>query len=246
MACGPGCIRKPKPIRRISCFVTAKVGTGLTRPDYKAFVDGFIVTLGPNHITDAVIMFGANDDEGLRDDQHKGHAYASPGWIVIWGAMHGAVLVAEHAVFKGKLRDALSTIPQKILATALTFQFVTFTWIFFRAASFGQALSYFSGFSRISAPVTMATPFNLTLLAAAMCLHFLPPDWVKQVEFSTRRVPLIVMGALAGALMVVIDSLGPWPARSHCRSASHIKRHRRKPWCRVSPVCHRCAKPMRL
>jgi hypothetical protein len=47
-------------------FRDSKVGTGLTRPDYDSFVAGFIATLDPDHVTDAVVMFGANDDEGRR------------------------------------------------------------------------------------------------------------------------------------------------------------------------------------
>ncbi len=40
--------------------------------NYEAFANGFMASLDPDHVTDVVIMFGANDDEGLRDDNHKG------------------------------------------------------------------------------------------------------------------------------------------------------------------------------
>ncbi len=40
--------------------------------NYEAFANGFVASLDPDHVTDVVIMFGANDDEGLRDDNHKG------------------------------------------------------------------------------------------------------------------------------------------------------------------------------
>ncbi len=129
--------------------------------------------------------------------------------FVIWGGMHGAALVLEHAVFKGNMRAAMRTLPRKIIATALTFQFVCFTWIFFRAADFSHAFAYFAGFARIDQPMTLATPFNLSLLALAMSLHFLPQTWPARLEFATRRVPLILWGALAGATIVAIDSLGP-------------------------------------
>ena len=57
-------------------------------------------------------------------------------------------------------------------------------------------------------PISAAV-FGLSLVALAMSLHFLPPDWPARVEFATRRVPLILWGALAGAAIVAIDSLGP-------------------------------------
>jgi D-alanyl-lipoteichoic acid acyltransferase DltB (MBOAT superfamily) len=128
--------------------------------------------------------------------------------FVIWGAMHGTVLVIEHAVFKGGMKSYVTSLPLKIICTFVTFQFVCFTWVFFRAPDFAHAMSYFAGFARLTQPMT-TTPFNLSLVALAMCLHFLPPDWVRILEFGTRRIPLPVFGALAGAAAVVISSLGP-------------------------------------
>jgi D-alanyl-lipoteichoic acid acyltransferase DltB (MBOAT superfamily) len=131
--------------------------------------------------------------------------------FVVWGAMHGAVLVVEHALFreKGGFKAAMSWLPLKIFGTFITFQFICFTWIFFRAADFDHAISYFAGFTRLHKTITTITPFNLTLVALAMSLHFLPPDWVRRVEFATRRIPLFAYGALAGALIVAIAALGP-------------------------------------
>lgn len=129
--------------------------------------------------------------------------------FVIWGSLHGAALVLEHALFKGGLQSAALKIPQRIIGTFVTFQFTCFTWIFFRAADLSHAASFFAGFARIHQPLTLATPFNLSLVGLAMSLHFLPPDWVGRLERATRRVPLFIWGALAGAGIVAIDSLGP-------------------------------------
>jgi hypothetical protein len=57
-----------------------KQGEGLTRPDYTEFFQGFSNSIVGAGYTDAVIIFGANDDEGLRDEDHKGYAFGSPGW----------------------------------------------------------------------------------------------------------------------------------------------------------------------
>jgi hypothetical protein len=67
-----------------SLYRDSKVGTGITRPDYDAFFNNFAATLGPDKITDVVVMFGANDEEGLRDETHKGYLFASPGWTKIY------------------------------------------------------------------------------------------------------------------------------------------------------------------
>jgi D-alanyl-lipoteichoic acid acyltransferase DltB (MBOAT superfamily) len=129
--------------------------------------------------------------------------------FVIWGAMHGAALIVEQLVFKGGAKTRLKTLKLKIIGTIVTFQFVCFTWVFFRAPDFGVALSYFAGFARITQPMTTATPFNVALVALSISLHFLPPDWVRRLEFSSRRIPLLLYGALAGAAVVAIASLGP-------------------------------------
>jgi hypothetical protein len=65
----------------------SKVGTGITRPDYDDFVAGFTASLAPEHVTDVVVMFGANDDgSSLRDETHKGYLYATPGWTKVYQA----------------------------------------------------------------------------------------------------------------------------------------------------------------
>jgi hypothetical protein len=75
-------------------FRDSKVGTGLTRPDYDTFVAGFIGTLDTDKVTDAVVMFGANDDEGLRDDNHHGYLFQSPGWVAAYTLRVDGIIAA--------------------------------------------------------------------------------------------------------------------------------------------------------
>jgi hypothetical protein len=65
-------------------FRDSKVGTGLTKPDIKDFIQGFADTLERDHINVAVVMFGANDEESLRDDDHKGFLFQTPGWTRVY------------------------------------------------------------------------------------------------------------------------------------------------------------------
>lgn len=76
----------------------SKVGTGITRPDYDTFFQSFTATLGPDHITDAVIIFGANDDgNSLRDDQHKGYLFGSTGWTKVYESRVQNIIATCHA-----------------------------------------------------------------------------------------------------------------------------------------------------
>ncbi len=74
----------------------SKVGTGITRPDYDGFFASFAATLGPDHVTDVVVMFGANDDgNSLRDENHKGYLYGTPGWIKVYEARVQNIVVTS-------------------------------------------------------------------------------------------------------------------------------------------------------
>jgi len=76
----------------------SKVGTGITRPDYDMFFQNFAATLGPDHVTDAVIIFGANDvGNSLRDEQHKGYLYGSPGWTKVYLSRVQTIIATCHA-----------------------------------------------------------------------------------------------------------------------------------------------------
>lgn len=59
------------------------------------------------------------------------------GWtFLIWGALHGAVMVLERV----RREKGAKPLPRP-LGWALTFLFVNVAWVFFRAASFGQAFA---------------------------------------------------------------------------------------------------------
>jgi len=81
-------------------FRDSKVGAGLTRPDYDALFNDFAASLAQDHVTDAVIMFGANDDEGLRDDNHKAYLFESPGWVSTYEARMAMIIAAcqQHGI----------------------------------------------------------------------------------------------------------------------------------------------------
>jgi hypothetical protein len=61
-------------------FRYAKVGAGLTRPDYTAWFAEFTQSLDTDKTTEAVVMVGANDQQSIRDENHKGYLYQSDGW----------------------------------------------------------------------------------------------------------------------------------------------------------------------
>ena len=61
-------------------FRHGKVGATLTTPDFATWIRDFTSSLDREHITVVVVMFGANDQRGIRDEKHKGYAFESKGW----------------------------------------------------------------------------------------------------------------------------------------------------------------------
>lgn len=119
--------------------------------------------------------------------------------FVVWGALHGAALIAARAVPLSLPRAA---------AIFLTFHFVCVTWVFFRAPDLGRALEYFAGFGRVGLP-EHAGAFVVALIAAGIASQFLPNDRFGRAEALVVRWPAWAQGAALGAAIVIIDAIGP-------------------------------------
>ncbi len=70
----------------------SKIGAGFTRPDYATWFADFVASLDETRLTDAVIMVGANDRQGIRDENRKGYVFQSEGWRRTYGGRIDAIL----------------------------------------------------------------------------------------------------------------------------------------------------------
>ena len=121
--------------------------------------------------------------------------------FVVWGAGHGIALCV-HKICKPWLDRIESTRPTRFFSWLLTFTFVAFLWIFFRASSFhaaGQIISLiFTDFEWDYLPVFIERrAVWCVMLAIIFALHFVPrhvwdnlrdrfigaPWWLKLVSF---------------------------------------------------------------
>ncbi|WP_340115289.1 MBOAT family protein [Pelagibius sp. 7325] len=74
-----------------------------------------------------------------------GGLWHGAGWtFVVWGGLHGAMLVVNH-LWRGVFPRPLATWWSVAFARLFTFLAVTLAWVFFRAESFQGALNVFSG-----------------------------------------------------------------------------------------------------
>jgi len=114
--------------------------------------------------------------------------------FVLWGFMHGAMLAIE------KFFKSIFKIPQnkltKILTVFLTFNFVSFCWIFFRANSFKNAIDVIKQISLgfnfdMMKQVIVAYPYVFLALLVGYSLHFTPQKWEQKTIQVLVKTPLI-------------------------------------------------------
>lgn len=125
--------------------------------------------------------------------------------FVIWGGLHGAALVAER-VWATSPRTRHIVLPHWA-KVALTFHVVTLGWIFFRAASFGDALAYLGG---IVAPATGAvtvTPLIVVLIAFGLAIHALRWDSMTRLAERLRALPAPAFAGGLVAAMLLVDAM---------------------------------------
>ena len=127
--------------------------------------------------------------------------------FVAWGALHGLVLCIER-VWRAMKPVAWPTLPAWV-GVIVTFHVVCLGWILFRSESFGLAMSFLEGFGRLGAPMTVATPFLVGLIAMGLAMHFLPPRLTEGTSSLLKYLPSPALGVAVGLLMLAIEAVRP-------------------------------------
>lgn len=138
--------------------------------------------------------------------------------FVMWGGLHGTMLAIER-FFKRfiKIPDNFFT---RFVCILLTFHFVAFCWIFFRASSFEIASNVISNIGKLTfepqewLAVLQGYQNVFILVAIGYILHFLPENFVNSVKKGFNSSPLLFKAALAGMVFWLIfatASSGPQP-----------------------------------
>jgi alginate O-acetyltransferase complex protein AlgI len=127
--------------------------------------------------------------------------------FIIWGGLHGAGLVL-HKIFL-KLFPSLSSSKSylwRMFSWFLTFQFVAFCWVFFRATNLnsyyemiGQVKNVFYDWSTGEwtsvghyLEVVLAIKDVLAIIVIGFMLHWIPKEWKLKGQELMGKLPLIV------------------------------------------------------
>lgn len=129
--------------------------------------------------------------------------------FLVWGALHGlglsTVFLWQRARGPVKARRQAS-LPGKILGTFLTFNFVCFTWIFFRAATIPDAVAVLNQIRSATFNTENLSLPVLGVLTLAIVLHCLPPITFTRSEKLVANLPFWIQGAALAGLILLIQT----------------------------------------
>ncbi len=131
--------------------------------------------------------------------------------FLIWGLLHGAALGIVFAWSRWK-QQRLGRAHQpawwgKLLGGLLTFHFVCFAWIFFRATTLSNAIGILRGIGEFSCSTGNLTPLLLGIMVLAAILHSLPPKCFDLTALWVARAPFWVQGLALAGLVLLIQTL---------------------------------------
>ena len=133
--------------------------------------------------------------------------------FVVWGGLHGTALVADRIwqwIFRGVRRKSRTA---RIAGIILTFNFVSFAWIFFRAGTMEEAgvmlTQIFTSFTPGDyGRVIMAYLPVMVLIASGYILHFLPVTTKEAYRGLFIRLPLAVKFLIAIGVVLLLHKVG--------------------------------------
>lgn len=139
--------------------------------------------------------------------------------FIIWGGLHGAGLVLHKVYMKffPKLSSNKHFLWRKF-SWFLTFQFVAFTWVFFRATNMG---SYYEMMGQVKnvffdwstgewisikhyLEVIVSIKEVLIITAVGFFFHWIPNGWEKQIQNAMQKLPVVFYPALVVITALII------------------------------------------
>jgi alginate O-acetyltransferase complex protein AlgI len=125
--------------------------------------------------------------------------------FVVWGALHGVALAGTRMWQRRRARGGAppkATAFGHAMSVFLTFQYVCFAWIFFRAPTFAHAELMLARIAAGHAGAANLSPRVLLVLSGALVVHFVPKSWATRLRDAFVGAPAYVQGfTLAGVAL---------------------------------------------
>jgi D-alanyl-lipoteichoic acid acyltransferase DltB (MBOAT superfamily) len=129
--------------------------------------------------------------------------------FAIWGLLHGLALafVRGWQTWRGRWKPPVPWYKQ-VPAVLLTYLFVCFTWIFFRAGTLDQALAILRRIGSLTVSLQNLSPGIAGVLAVAVVGSLVTKKMYTQaIEFFSAR-PVLVHALILALIAIAIESLG--------------------------------------
>ncbi|HTF81877.1 MAG TPA: hypothetical protein VL947_09135, partial [Cytophagales bacterium] len=130
--------------------------------------------------------------------------------FIIWGALHGSALGVDKFIKESvQLKDSWWL---KTIGVLVTFHFVCFCWIFFRASSFESAMEVlnqiaFSFHPEIFIQLVQGYQYVFLLIALAFVLHFIPSRITETTVLYLEYCPLAVKTVILSLLIFFVAQM---------------------------------------
>jgi hypothetical protein len=138
--------------------------------------------------------------------------------FVFWGVLHGLALVFEK--FFGQFIKLPKNYFVRFIQIVLTFHFVVFAWLFFRAKDFETAFQIVENIGHLTFDlekwniIILGYKNVFTLLFIGFIWHFLPTKGIALLQNIFNKTPLPLKAVLFGLIFWIIyatASAGPQP-----------------------------------
>jgi len=126
--------------------------------------------------------------------------------FVIWGALHGMGLAGVR-LWQARFGSAKATGVWRYVNIVLTFHFVAFAWIFFRAPSFDVAVAILSRIASLTVSLANISGPLALVLAIGVLAHYLPRKWYDWSLAFYVRAPFYAQAGALALLAVGLQSV---------------------------------------
>lgn len=128
--------------------------------------------------------------------------------FVVWGVLHGLALVVEK--FFGQFIKLPKNAFVKTIQVVLTFHFVVFCWLFFRAKDFATAFQIADNITKLTFDLNQWQTIILgyknvfLLIAIGVVWHFIPVKTLAGMQKTFSTLPLVAKAVLLGLIYWVV------------------------------------------
>lgn len=130
--------------------------------------------------------------------------------FVVWGALHGVALAAHRLFTRGASGQSRRTSTSRWLAVLnvlVTFHFVVFCWVFFRASSFEHVELLFQRLMEGSS-YTPNLPWQIwAVLAAGLLTHWAPERWYQATVRTFADLPAPLQALALGYMALILQGM---------------------------------------